>query len=93
MFFDEDIGWFDIPVYDELGCEVLESLVDLAYNGPYFFLGHGAAFPESFFQIAAVAELGDEVAVVGALEYLCAADDVGMVQASGDADLLLEQLL
>lgn len=90
---EEDVGGLDVAVDDILGGEVLEALVYLANNRPDFFLGQRAALLESFLQIAALAELSDEVAVVGALEDLGAADDVGVVQRPDDRNLLLQQLL
>jgi hypothetical protein len=89
---DEHIGRLDIPVHDVPAGEVLQPLKKLARIGPQFFFGEGTAFPEGFFETAAVAELGDEVAVVGAFEDLDAANDVGVVEGADDRDLLLEQL-
>ena len=65
----------------------------MAGEGPQFFLGEGTAFPDGFFEVAAVAELSDEVAVVGTLEDLYAADDMRVVEGADDGDLLLEQFL
>ena len=89
---DEHIGGLDIAVHDVPAREILESLEKLVHQGPQFFFAEGAAFPESFFEAAAVAELGDEVAVIGAFEDLDAADDVGVVEGANDADFLLQQL-
>lgn len=77
---DEDVGGLDIPVDDAATGEVLESLEELTHQGPYFFLGQGTAFLEGFLQTAALTELGDEVAVIGALEDLHATDHVRVVQ-------------
>jgi hypothetical protein len=88
---DENVGGLDVAVYDVATGEVLESLEELTHQGPYFFLGEGCAFLEGFFESAAVAEFGDEVAVIGALEDLRATYHVRMVQRPDDGDLLLQQ--
>lgn len=79
-FLDENIGRLDIPVHDVATGEVLESLEELAHQGPYFFLRQRTAFLESFFETATLTELGDEVAVVGTFEDFHATDHVRMVQ-------------
>lgn len=64
---DEDVGWLDVAMDDIFRRQVFEALVNLANNSPDFFLSHGTPFLESFFQIATLAELSHEVAVIGAL--------------------------
>ncbi len=77
---DEDVGYLEVPVYNVIVCEIDESLEDiLDVRMSLMFLkgSFGAYFA---FQVALVAEFGDDVAIAVAGEDLMAAKHIGVIQ-------------
>jgi hypothetical protein len=89
--FEKDVGKFDISVNNVLLAEVVEPIVDIFKVRPDLLLGEGASFFEKLLQGSFFTKFGDEIAVVDAFEDLKATDAVGVVEHSGDGDLLVEQ--
>jgi hypothetical protein len=75
----EYIRNFHIAMYNILPGNVLKSLVDIGDNVPDCGFLHPLSVPELAFEIALVAEFGDNVAVAVAGEDFEASEDVGVV--------------
>ena len=76
---EEDVGHFEVPVYDPLGGEVEEALVDVRDDALEAGAIEGAGLLDLSLQVALIAELGDDVAVAVAGENFQAPQDVGVV--------------
>lgn len=73
-------------MYDVLLGEVADALVHLVDELPGVLLLEGALGADLGFDVAAVTQLGDDVAVVGAGEDLQAVEHVGMLQSLQNID-------
>lgn len=67
---EEDVRDFDVTVDDVLLGQVTQSLIDLVDELARLRLMHGSLGPHLGFHVTAIAQLGDDVAVVGAREDL-----------------------
>ena len=73
----EDVVRFDIAMHNVVPREDFESLHDLSEINQTFFLRQWSFFLEQFVKGSSVAELIDEVEVVGSFEHIDVLDDVG----------------
>jgi hypothetical protein len=83
---DEDVGRFQITMYDFLLDEFLESAEQLCYNFESFFLLESLPF-DQLFEVAILAELGDYVETVFGTEDIFEFDDVRVVELLEEVDL------
>jgi hypothetical protein len=85
----EDVVRFDIAMHNVVPGKYLEGLNDLAEVNQTLFLRQWAFFLEQFVEGASVAELVDEVEVVGCFEHVDVLDDVGAgLKGRQDVDLV-----
>lgn len=89
---EEDVGGFEVAVGDVHLAEVPESAVDVGDEFLEFLFGEAAA-GEALLEVAVGAEVGDDVAVAFGEERLVELEDVGVVHALQDADLLEDEFL
>jgi hypothetical protein len=86
---DEDVVGLDIAVHDVGAGEDLEGLEHLSEEIECLFFGEGAFLLHEFIHGATIAELVDEVEVVGGFEHVDVLHDVGTVlQVGEDVDLV-----
>ena len=83
---DEDIGDFEVTVDDVFLGQIEQSLEDIFDDGGSSVLVEVSLLPESGFEVALVAEFGDDVAVAIAGEDLEAFEDIGVAQLLQDID-------
>jgi hypothetical protein len=74
-------------------CDLNEATDDLPEVADGFGLGHPSALGEEPGQVAVIAELGNDVAVVGCGEHVVAAQDVGVFECFQGFDLALQHFL
>ena len=90
---DEDVGDFQVAVYDMLPGQILQSF---EYISDEFFglaLFHVALGLELAFQVALIAEFSDDVAIAVTCKDFLAAQHVGVIQFFEDLNLGEEQFL
>ena len=78
-------------MHDVFLAQIFQPLVELGRNGKQLSFGEVSFFLEHPLETAALAQFGDEVAVVGALQDLHAAQHMRVVQLPDDGYLLLMQ--
>jgi uncharacterized membrane protein len=89
---EEDVGRLEVPVQDVSFIEggkgqpqLLEYLQSLLFGQPAFLL-------DEFCECPSIAELIDEVVVIGGSQHFYELDDVGMGHLAEDADLVVGEL-
>jgi hypothetical protein len=90
---DEYVGDLDVAVDDLVLIEIQQSLKDVPDVRLRPPLRKTAFFPQFGLEIALVAELGDDVTVAVAGEYIETAQHIGVVQFLQDVDLRKQELL
>ena len=90
---DEDIGDFEVTVDDVFLGQIEQSLEDIFDDGGSSVLVEVSLLPESGFEVALVAEFGDDVAVAIAGEDLEAFEDIGVAQLLQDVDFREKEFL
>ena len=90
---DEDIGDFEVTVDDVFLGQIEQSLEDIFDDGGSSVLVEVSLLPESGFEVALVAEFGDDVAVAVAGEDLEAFEDIGVAQLLQDVDFREKEFL
>lgn len=86
---DEDVIGFDIPVHNVISWQNFEGFNDLPEVDQTLFFREGSLFLHKFIEGASVAELVDEVEVVGSFEHVDVFDDVGAgLEGGEDVDLV-----
>lgn len=86
---DQNIIGLDVSMHDVGSGEHLEGLDDLPEVDEGALFGEGSLLLDKFVERAPVAELIDEVEVVGSLEHVDILDDVGAaLEGRQDVDLI-----
>lgn len=89
---EKDVGRLEIPVQNVLVVELRKGTLELGEDLEGLSFGQLPLLFDVLGQCPSVAELIDEVVVVGGPEHLDELDDVGVVDLGKDGDLVVGEL-
>ena len=89
---EEDVGGFEISMQDVFCVEFFKGAPELQENLEGFSFCKFSLGLDVLCKSAAVAELVDQIVVVGSSEHLNELDDVDMVDFAEDGDLVIGEL-
>jgi len=89
----EDVGGFEVAVYDLLAEELAEARCDLPNHRIGLLLSEAAALLQQSLEVTVLTELHDDVEATLGVEHFVELDDVRVLELAEDLDLGVDGLL